>query len=156
MIIVGILVLVYIFMGLIGTLLYIFNSVGLYKLAKNEENNNAYLACIPYLNRVTEGKIAFGNNLLGITMFVLQLLSVILMCITFFFFFFREDSLMILSILGFILSAIFKIIDFVAHYNIYSKYSKSAIIMTVLDIVSLGILGPIFLFAIRDNELKEN
>ena len=63
---------------------------------------------------------------------------------------------MILSILGFILSAIFKIIDFVAHYNIYSKYSKSAIIMTVLDIVSLGILGPIFLFAIRDNELKEN
>ena len=152
MVIVGVLVIVYLFMGIVGAAIYLFNSIGLYKLAKKEEDSSAYLACVPYLNRVIEGKIAFRNKIIGCTMCVLQLLSVILICITFFSRNMHEDSLVLLSILSFILSALFKIIDFVAHYKIYSKYSKSAIIMTTLDIVSLGILGPIFIFAIRDNE----
>lgn len=155
MIIVGVLVIVYIFMGLIGAAMYLFNSIGLYKLANKNGDKSAYLACIPYLNRVTEGKIAFKNRTLGVTMFILQILSVVVMCIAFFSRNMRVDSLILLFILSFVLSALFKIIDFVAHYKIYSKFSKSAIIMTTLDIVSLGVLGPIFIFAIRDNEPKK-
>ena len=156
MVIVGIIVIIYLFMIITGAVLYIFNSYGLYKLAKNEENKNAYIAWVPYLNRIIEGKIAFGNATLGITMFILQLLSIILMIVTVFSKNMQPQALVLLSVFSFILSAIFKIIDFVAHYSIYSKYSKSTILMTILDILSLGLLGPIFIFAIRDNELKEN
>ena len=156
MVIVGIIVIIYLFMIITGAVLYIFNSYGLYKLAKNEDNKNSYIAWVPYLNRIIEGKIAFGNSTLGITMFILQLLSIILMIVTVFSKNMQPQALVLLSVFSFILSAIFKIIDFVAHYSIYSKYSKSTILMTILDILSLGLLGPIFIFAIRDNELKEN
>lgn len=156
MVIVGIIVIIYLFMIITGAILYIFNSFGLYKLAKNEDNKNSYIAWVPYLNRIIEGKIAFGNSTLGITMFILQLLSIILMIVTVFSKNMQPQALVLLSVFSFILSAIFKIIDFVAHYSIYSKYSKSTILMTILDILSLGLLGPIFIFAIRDNELKEN
>ena len=156
MVIVGIIVIIYLFMIITGAVLYIFNSYGLYKLAKNEDNKNSYIAWVPYLNRIIEGKIAFGNSTLGITMFILQLLSIILMIVTVFSKNMQPQALVLLSVFSFILSAIFKIIDFVAHYSIYSKYSKSTILMTILDILSLGLLGPLFIFAIRDNELKEN
>ncbi len=153
--ILGILVLMYLLITCISVLLYIFNSVGLYKIANREKDKNAYIAWVPYLNRITESKIAFGSSTLGIVMVALQVLSVVFMIITIFSTKMQTSVLVLLGLISFIFSSIFKVIDFIGHYKMYEKYGKSSVIMTILDIISLGILGPLFIFAIRNNEKKQ-
>lgn len=155
-VILGIIIIVYGLLCLYGIISYAFNSYGIYKIAKREEKKPEFLAWIPYLNRIIMGKIAFNSSIQGIIMALVGLLSIVTILISLFVKLTNVQLMFSLAITSFILSIISKLFDFVAHYKIYSKYSKSAIIMTVLDIVSLGILGPIFVFAIRDNDLKAN
>lgn len=41
---------------------------------------------------------------------------------------------------------------YITTYMIYKKYSKKYVIMTILTILTLGALEPIFVFAIRNND----
>ncbi len=152
----GIIIIIYGLLCLYGIISYAFNSYGIYKIAKREEKQPAFLAWIPYLNRIIIGKIAFNSSIQGTIMAFVGLLSMVMMIITVFVKLSNVQLMFSLVITSFILSIISKLFDLVAHYKIYSKYSGSTIIMTVLDIISLGILGPIFVFAIRDNDLKKN
>lgn len=54
------------------------------------------------------------------------------------------------SIFSFALS----ILTAISLYKIYSKVSDKAVLMTVFTVLSLGLLTPIFLFSIRNNEVK--
>ncbi len=149
-----IIVIIYTILFAFGFLSYIFTSVGLYKLAKKEEEGLSFFAWIPYLNKYILGRIAFGSNTQGIIMTILNiatlLLYISLMFLT------RDLYLVYFAvIMSCVLSIVTVIYNYIARYKIYSRYSKSTIIMTVLDILSFGILGPIFIFAIRNNELKE-
>jgi len=38
-------------------------------------------------------------------------------------------------------------------YRIYSKVSEKAVVMMVFTVLTCGLLAPIFLFAIRNNEV---
>ncbi|MBO5477244.1 MAG: hypothetical protein J6A15_05765 [Clostridia bacterium] len=146
-----VMILMYIIIFTVGFISYAFNSIGLNKLAKREGKASAFLAWIPYLNNYTLGRIAFKSNKHAIAMTALGVFSLIFLIAMFF-----VDLSMFytLAIASFIFSAISSVYNFIAHYKVYAKYSKSTILMTVLDVISFGILGPFFIFAIRNNDKK--
>lgn len=148
-----IMVLLYIMLFTIGFISYAFNSIGLNKLAKREEKASSFLAWIPYLNNYTLGRIAFKSNKHAIAMTALSIITLIF-ALAIFFVHADLNMLYSLAIASFVFSAISSIYNLVAHYKVYDKYSRSTILMTVLDVISLGILGPFFIFAIRNNEKK--
>ena len=150
---VGLLVIVIVmYLGLFGFgfISYAFNSYGLYGMAKRE-NENTIMPWIPYINKYTLGRIAFKSNVHAAIMVTLAVINVII-SMAIFFVARNLKLLYFLIILGFIISIILSVYCFVAHYRIYKKYSKSTVIMTVLDVLSLGLLGPFFIFAIKDND----
>ena len=136
-----------------GVLSYVFYSVGLYKIGKKEEESSYPFAWIPYLNQYLLGKIAFKSKVQAIIMLIINILDMLLY--TYAIFICKDIYVLrILSIAIFVVSFIVSIYSFIARYKIYNKYSKSTIIMLVIDILSFGLLGPIFIFAIRNNEKK--
>lgn len=70
------------------------------------------------------------------------------------FLFVRNNIYVIYSMLVVMLSIslIYKAYILIAHYKLYSRYSKNKVIMIIFDILTFALLGPLFIFAIRDNE----
>lgn len=138
----------------LGFILYILNSVALHKIGKRQGISWSWIAWIPFLNIILLAKIAYDNLLLQILM---PLLS-----------FFggdkettKVDNTEITTgffnaPIGSILSLAYTILTFMCAYQIYKRYSKSYVAMTVLTVLSLGLLTPIFLFAIRNNKKTKN
>ena len=151
--IIFIMVLLYIILFAIGLVSYAFYAIGLNTMAKREKKPPFFLAWIPYLNNYALGKIAFHSNMHAFIMTALSVLALIFSIATLFV---RADFSMIfsLAISSFLFSATSAVYNFIAHYKIYDRYSKSTILMTILDVISFGILGPFFIFAIRNNEEK--
>jgi len=52
-----------------------------------------------------------------------------------------------------IASYVFALLVLVSLYKIYSKLSSKAVIMTLFTVLTCGLLAPIFLFAIRNNQV---
>lgn len=152
-IIIALVVILYLVFFAFGFISYAFNSYGLYELAKKESEKNPSLAWIPYINKYTLGRIAFKSNAQGIILTALGIISIVLSVIVLFIKT-TKTVLLELAIASIVISAVLTIYTFIARYKIYKKYSKSTVLMTILDIVSCGILGPFFIFAIRNNEKK--
>ena len=150
-----IIVVSYIILFIVGFISYIFTSFGLYKIAKREEEKTYAFAWVPYLNQYLLGKLAFKSRVQAIIMLILNII-VLVMSISVLFISIDNIHIMYIAIASFIMSLITCVYTFIAHYKIYSKYSRSTVLMTILDIISFGILGPIFIFAIRNNEVKIN
>ncbi len=146
----AIIIILYIILFAFGFISYVFNSIGLYEIAKREKEKPYFIAWIPCVNKYLLGKIAFKSDTHAL---ILTFLSIGTTLFSLFIIFMYGELYAILAIfsISFILSIITAIYSFIARYRIYSKYSKSTILMTIFDIVSCGILGPIFLFAIRNN-----
>lgn len=146
----AIIIILYIILFTFGFISYVFNSIGLYEIAKREKEKPYFIAWIPCVNKYLLGKIAFKSDTHAL---ILTFLSIGTTLFSLFIIFMYGELYAILAIfsISFILSIITAIYSFIARYRIYSKYSKSTILMTIFDIVSCGILGPIFLFAIRNN-----
>ena len=146
----AIIIILYIILFAFGFISYVFNSIGLYEIAKREKEKPYFIAWIPCVNKYLLGKIAFKSDTHAL---ILTFLSIGTTLFSLFIIFMYGELYAILAIfsISFILSIITAIYYFIARYRIYSKYSKSTILMTIFDIVSCGILGPIFLFAIRNN-----
>ena len=146
----AIIIILYIILFASGFISYVFTSIGLYEIAKREKEKPYFIAWIPCVNKYLLGKIAFKSDTHAL---ILTFLSIGTTLFSLFIIFMYGELYAILAIfsISFILSIITAIYSFIARYRIYSKYSKSTILMTIFDIVSCGILGPIFLFAIRNN-----
>ena len=146
----AIIIILYIILFAFGFISYVFNSIGLYEIAKREKEKPYFIAWIPCVNKYLLGKIAFKSDTHAL---ILTFLSIGTTLFSLFIIFMYGELYAILAIfsISFILSIITAIYSFIARYRIYSKYSKSTILITIFDIVSCGILGPIFLFAIRNN-----
>ena len=116
---------------------YILGSLGTSKIAKKMEIENPWMAWIPYCSQFLLGNIAFNKNVgfvyLGLT--ILNSFNPI------------ESLKTIIGLGTFILSV-------VIYHKIYEKLSKNAVVMTVFTALSGGLLAPVFLFAIRNNELN--
>ena len=140
-IVIGIFILI-----IIKLALYVFESFGLMKINKNLGLKYNWAAWIPIYNKFLLGKIAV-KPLAGIILSILWLIKTILCIFTYFFI--TTYYLVILTVCIVIITFI---IEMIIVSKLYEKYSKKNEVLTVLSIVTLGLLEPIFIFALRNKK----
>lgn len=141
---------------LVAITFYILQSIGFMKLAKRNDIKHSWLAFVPFANAYICGKVAFEDKVKTFTLLVLKIVSTIISL--------SYYSNLVLSYINNntanissntnIFSLAYIIFLLYASYQIFKKYSEKALIMLVFSILSCGLLIPIFLFAIRNNERK--
>lgn len=131
----------FLFFAVAFVLFYVLFAVGLMKMAQRENVENPWLAWIPFAQSYTMGRLVshkLGENS-GWIVLGLTILSSISSFIPF---------------IGFLISLGVAVFMFIVMHWIYEKYSDKSVIMTVLTVLTIGALAPIFIFAIRNNERK--
>lgn len=140
-----------------GLIFYIIQSIGLIKLAKRNNIKHSWLAFIPVANTYIYGKVAFEDKIKTFTLLGLKIVSTAslnaLLNTVLFYFNFNTTAITNNTMTP-IISFAYMIFLFYASYQIFKKYSDKAVIMLVFSVLSCGVLTPIFLFAIRNNERK--
>lgn len=162
-----------IFIGVAVSLtFYILSCMGLMKIADKNRIRYSYLAWIPIVNLFLFGKLGFKSTVTSVIFFILSLIYPY----SFFFSAFttvvgpsskvpvlketyytsstngNSTLLFIMSII----SIIFIVMYLIALYSIYRKMSTKSVMMFIFSILSSGLLIPIFLFAIRNNSIRNN
>ncbi len=138
---------------------YLLEAFAIMKMGKKIGVKNSWLAFVPFVSAYIFGRVAFKNK----TMSVLYLcLSIVSRLFTILYLvniaFTILGSSFVLDILSNAAIAVFEIafllLSFYAAYEIYEKFSNKAVVMFIFDVLSCGLLSPIFLFSIRNNELR--
>jgi hypothetical protein len=142
---------------------YIFNGFGLMEMAKAKNEKYPWLSWIPYAKDYLLGKLAYNSNVGGIlylctTVGVLVICSCI-SCILGIVGEYNEEltfGFIILYIFIIILGIAYSVFYYITMYKLYKQFSKKAVMMLVFTILTSGSLAPVFIFAIRKNQLQEN
>lgn len=137
---------------IIGIVLYLLASIGLYGLAKSENTGNEWLAFIPILNFYIIGKILREIKIGGYTIPMLELvlpLASIAVPIA-------GNILGIAPILGTLVEALlylaYLVFSILVMYNFFKRYKgDQATLMTVVSVV-LFFMWPIYLFNLRNSK----
>ncbi|MBU8906485.1 hypothetical protein [Desertibacillus haloalkaliphilus] len=135
-----------IFFILIGIVAYILGAIGLMKLADQSGVNNGWLAFIPVANLWVVGETIrdrvmepfnkhTGLWYLGATI-ALWLLEMI-------------------PYIGILFLLTQAVIVIYVCYQLFAKFSEKAVLLTILSVISLGLLWGFFLFAIRNNPIRK-
>lgn len=125
---------------------YTFESISVMSMNQKSEAAKPFLSWIPFYNKYLLGKIT-GNSLLGILSGLLTLISI---CLGAYFYFFHELELtlfvvLVISFIGAFIS------DTMIAQNIYkSRAGKFHDLLTILTVLSLGLVRPLFLFILRN------
>ena len=109
---------------------YTFEGISIMYMSKNMGYKNTFTAWIPFYNKYLLGSIA-GNKIMGILSGVLSFVSI---CLGIYFYIHKE----------------LEIVLYISHTNKYGD------ILTIFNILSFGLLRPIFLFIVRNGEEKIN
>ena len=112
------------------------------------EYKNTFTAWIPFYNKYLLGKIA-GNKIMG---GISCILSFIAICLGTRFYINKELEIVLFIILVISLIITFILDTMIAHRIYKSRANKYGDILTVFNILSLGLLRPIFLFIIRNKK----
>ena len=128
---------------------YIFESIAIMTFRKNKGNITSCIAWIPFYNKYLLGEIS-NNHVMGGVLFVINLLIVGLGIL----WLYTNESICLILLL--ILGVTSFLLNTIISSNIFRKYSKCNVVCTVISIITFGILRPIFLFAIRNNELVDH
>ena len=137
---------------------YILKGFGVMKLAQKSGVKNSGLAFVPIVGSYILGKTAFEGNVMPILFLGLNLISIL------------HGNLFASAVMSgqilyggnsytnaigilSIVQLAYMIFSYCAVYKIYKKFSKKAVVMTVLSVLSCGLLDAIFLFAIRNNNI---
>lgn len=162
---------IFIVLALLILLFYIFPSFGLYRIAKRKNMKSPAFAWIPVVREYLYGQVAFDNNKTkSIALLTLSALSRIFSITQITNLVnnvqlalsqnnFSQSTISYMSSsssLQSIISLAFTIFMFVASYNIYKQLSDKATVMTVFNVLTWGMLDSIFLFAIRNNEFRDD
>jgi len=140
----GILLLFVFILLVIMGVLYILGSLGTMRIAARQGDQLSWLAWVPIANMYLLGKVGMSMEV-GAILTGGHLLNQIM----------KRMDLGLNSLANTIGFAVL-ILQFVALHKIYQKLSKKAVVMTIFTVLTLGILGPIFLFAIRNNDFLED
>jgi len=144
--------------------IYLLNSFGLMGILKTNGEKTPALAFVPYYNTYLLGKVGSDNKTgvskLGISLLVMQIVTSFASSFLGFMVSMVENSryideeIIILPALFFMLVLLgYMVLYYIAYSRIFMKYSKNGVLLTVVNILfGGGILGPIFLFAIRKNK----
>lgn len=127
---------------------YTFQGISIMCMCKNMKYKNAFTAWIPFYNKYLLGKIA-NNKIMGVLSGFLSLISI---CLVTYFYIHKELEIVPFIILIVILIITFILDTIIAHRIYKSRANKYGDILTVFNILSLGLLRPIFLFIIRNKK----
>ena len=127
---------------------YTFQGISIMCMSKNMGYKNTFTAWIPFYNKYLLGKIA-GNKIMGVISGVLSFISIFLgIC-----FYINKELKIVLFIILTISLIITFILDTMITHRIYKSHAKKyGDILTVFNILSLGLLRPIFLFIVRNKK----
>ena len=138
--------------------LYVFESLGLMQLAKRNNIKNSWIAFIPVANVYLYGKLAFEDNVKTGVLLGFKVLSTFSIVANFLKIMNTVNSYTTFTHVNDTMLSIFSfsyvVYLFYATYQIFKKYSDKAILLLIFSILSCGLLVPIFIFAIRNNERK--
>ena len=127
---------------------YTFQGISIMGMCKNMGYKNTFTAWIPFYNKYLLGKIA-GNKIMG---GISCILSFITICLGTRFYINKELEIVLFIILIINLIITFILDTMIAHRIYKSRTNKYGDILTVFNILSLGLLRPIFLFIIRNKK----
>ena len=124
---------------------YIFESISIMNICKNISYKNCFLAWIPIYNKYLLCKIIETKALFLIR----TICNIILLTIIYYWYiksinFITFSILLIVIIIKFILESI---ISYKLFKNVTNRYGD---ILTILNIITLGLITPIFLFIVRN------
>ncbi|WP_296556960.1 DUF4190 domain-containing protein [uncultured Acetobacterium sp.] len=137
----------------IGLICYIFNSLGLYTMAKNRNIDNPWLAWIPLANRYLMGElinddvsisswhIPYAKLFLPLMGLALTAVMVILGFIPY-----------LGAFIGILLSLALSVYYYAAQFWLYSIYDKDHRVLYLVLSIIFPFLGPIFVFIIRNRD----
>lgn len=125
---------------------YIFESISISCIGNKMNCSFKFISWIPFYNKFLLGKIG-GNKIIGGILGILNLFIVL-----FGIYFFVNTTTNYIIVFIFILCLLLSfILDTILSYKIYSKaVNKYSSLLTVLNVLSLGVLRPIILFIIRN------
>lgn len=129
------------FFVIVGILLYVLSSIGLYKLALNRGIENPWMAWIPVANFYIIGKLI---QTLSIGTYVIPNVELVLTggCLA-------ALLLSWIPVIGMLLSLAFAVLTCFALFRLYTLYRpQQATLWLILSIV-LPFMGPIFIFMLR-------
>ena len=118
---------------------YTFEGISIMCMSKNMGYKNTFTAWIPFYMGIISGILSFVSICLGIYFYIHKELEIVLFII-----------LIISLIITFILDTIISHKIYISHTNKYGD------ILTIFNILSFGLLRPIFLFIVRNGEEKIN
>jgi len=129
----------------IGALIwYVLNAIGLYKIAKKEGNENAWFAWVPVLNVLLLPMLVNNDvheSIRGnfVIIYIVSLVA----------------SMFLGGIIPFVALVPFALFVY-GFYILLSRYSKNAVVHTVIAGVTLGVSAPIqFLYIMNREPLSE-
>lgn len=125
---------------------YIFGAIGLYTMAKRANIGNEWLAFIPIGNAYIIGEL-IDERLKWFTVGKSGGIKLLIICIGAF-------VINIIPVLGNIVSILLGLFWLVVYYWLFEKYSESAIVMTIINVITLGIAGAFITFALRNKEAR--
>lgn len=140
---------------IVGIILYILASIGLYTMAKNKGLNNPWMAWIPYLRNYKFGEILNDKvSIAGLVIPAARWIMVIAPIVVSLLGSFRSDSGVVSTLIT-IVAIVYYIYLMAANYRLYKLYKpESAVVYTVLTVI-FAFLGSIFTFTLRNNEPQE-
>lgn len=127
---------------------YTFEGISIMCMSKNMGYKNTFTAWIPFYNKYLLGKIA-GNKIMG---GISGILSFIAICLGTRLYINKKLEIVLFIILVISLIITFILDTMIAHRIYKSRANKYEDILTVFNILSLGLLRPIFLFIIRNKK----
>lgn len=146
--------LIAIFVGIILYLIisYTFEGISIMCMGKKLKYKNIFTAWIPFYNKYMLGKIS-GNKVIGMVSCVLSFISILLSIR----FYIHQEFEIVLFIILVISLVVTFILDTIISHKIYkARTNKYGDILTIFNILSFGLLRPIFLFVLRNKPIKVN
>ncbi|WP_458412915.1 hypothetical protein ACNQFZ_19210 [Schinkia sp. CFF1] len=125
---------------------YIFGAIGLYRMAKRAEIGNEWLAFIPIGNAYIVGEL-IDAKLKWFTVGNSGGIKLLIICI-------GALVINIIPVIGSIISILLGIFWLVVYYWLFEKYSESAVVLTIVNVITAGIASAFITFALRNKEAR--
>ena len=128
---------------------YTFEGISIMSMRKRAGYKSSFTAWIPFYNKYLLGKAA-GCKGPGAASGVLTAL-VFFCCV--WFYIYREPEAAVFALLGVSLFVTFIVDTIIAHRIYKSRMRKYGDVLTVVNVLTLGLLRPILIFAVRNRPI---
>lgn len=128
---------------ILSIILYVLSSIGLYKLAINQNIINPWIAWVPIANLYILGSIVKN---LKIDSYEIPKLELVLPigCLL-------SILLKVIPLIGWIVSIAYFVLFLISLFKLYKIYRPSQAIVWIIISIILPFMGPIFIFIIRND-----